>query len=199
MNALATFDALGLGVRLQGALGDTSDAEVHLFAYLSCLMWLYRGHPVAEWGYSFAGTRDGAPFSTGIEQALMELTCQGHITGDANHRGVTDDGAALYADVRELGLNRAREPYLEGACSTVLAFPPGRVRDALVRQPELTRAHVTGAVTRLLDEPAVEAMYEQFRELSGALGIDTRDLMIPATVWVEYLIRAKPAPKGARQ
>ena len=198
MNPFASFDCLGLGTRLQGALGDTSDPELHMFAYLSCLLWLYRGHPVSDWGYSFTGTREGAPFSTDMEHALVELATSGHISDDPNHRVVTPGGSELFAELRELTLNRTREPYLEGACSTALAFPPGRVRDALVRQPELKRAHLTGAATQLLDDRTADVMYGQFQQLSQALGVDTHDLMIPATVWVEYLLRAEPAPKDAR-
>ena len=70
LNPEATFDCLLVAERLRREAGTFTAPELHLFSYLGCLLWLYRGNIAADWGYSFVGTELGAPFSLDIDYAL---------------------------------------------------------------------------------------------------------------------------------
>ena len=47
-------------------------AELHLFGYLACVLWLYTGRTADDWGYFFLGTALGAPFSPPVDTAITE-------------------------------------------------------------------------------------------------------------------------------
>jgi hypothetical protein len=66
----AYYDALAVSRQLENQLGDVAVAEVHLFAYLACLLALYKGHSPSVWGYAFAVTDYGYPFSGEIQNAI---------------------------------------------------------------------------------------------------------------------------------
>ena len=161
-----------------------------MFAYLACLLSLYRGQPVADWGYGFAGTRDGSPFSPELESAVRALSAIGYLH-------LTDDGVDITATGREellalqqLSQNRDRVSYLEPACSSGLAMPVGVIHHALAQEPTLRPATRLAAARPLLDGPYLPRLYEQFAALGRTVGVEHQDLLIPATVWLGYLWRA---------
>ena len=65
-NHYAIFDYLSISVKLQGVLKNFSEYEIQLFAYLSCLLSLFKKRNVSEWEYSFVATGFGAPYSSDI-------------------------------------------------------------------------------------------------------------------------------------
>ena len=70
LDPLACFDCLALGAQLERHLGDSTEPELHMFSYLGCLLSLYAGRMVSEWGYRFVCTPDGAPYSPDLSYAL---------------------------------------------------------------------------------------------------------------------------------
>src|SRR5690348_16067138 len=82
LNPTATFDCLFLMQRLQGHLTKVAVAEIHLFAYLACLLWVFREKPVADWDYAFVGTDLGAPFSQDIAEAIKAMVGRGYFSRD---------------------------------------------------------------------------------------------------------------------
>lgn len=189
LNPFAYFDCLGVATKLQGPLGGASTNELHLFSYLACLLSLYRRQPVAEWGYQFAGTKQGLPFSPEIESVSTELVNHQSMTRQNGFFILTEQGHQQYSMLSSLSLNKAREPYLAGACSSVLALPVAIVRDGLRNGTELKAAGDLSSKRMLLDRdgPGLEIVYEQFGALSKAIGVDVSDLMIPAVMWLSYL------------
>ena len=55
----AAFDSLYIAAALKNNVPYPVAAEIYVLAYLAALLSLYRGQPVADWGYGFAGTRRG--------------------------------------------------------------------------------------------------------------------------------------------
>ena len=76
---------------------------------------------------------------------------------------------------------------IKGACASLLAIPMNAVRDAVTNIPEIKRATAVKSARRLLTEPSMEQLYEQFQVLSATFGVEISDLMIPATAWLSYL------------
>lgn len=187
LNSFAAFDCLYIGNRLQKALRNFAAAEAHMLAYLACLLSLYRNQPVSDWGYGFSGTRNGSPFSFDLNAAFDALRSAGLVAAQGDYFTLTTDGEHECAELSVLSMNQERIECLDGACSCLLTMPIGIVRNALLQEPMLRPvAHLTDA-RPLLEGPGLELLYEQFKELSAAIGVEVVDLMVPATVWLSYL------------
>lgn len=190
LSSVAYFDCLALTTRLQRRLPDPSIAEIHLFAYLSCLLWLYEGNPLSNWGYDFVVTRNSFPFSRELRVALLFLTGTGYVeTINQQQIHVSNSGIDEYTMIKELSLFSQREKYLDGACSSLLSLPVGIIRRAICKEPNIEAAVSLEQSRRLLTETDTDFFYEHFRALSSTLGIESNDLIVPAVVWLEYLQR----------
>ena len=73
LNPVPTYDCLFIGDALEKRFGGFAIAELHLFAYLACLLSVYSHRPAVDWGYGFVSTEIGAPFSREIELTVAEL------------------------------------------------------------------------------------------------------------------------------
>lgn len=186
-NLSAYFDALSIVARLFNNLQRVSVSEVHLFSYLSCLLWLYKKQPVALWGYPFAATPQGHPYSADLDEAIKYLHNSGMIIVDGQYVAITEKGITEYSELLKMTTFSERDPYLEGACSCVLAIPVGMIRNGLLNEPEISNAIALSQKRLLLTTDGLDMLYEQFDTLSSVVGVDVDDLMIPSVVWVTYL------------
>ena len=192
INPAAYFDSLSIVLRLQKRLGEPSTAEISLFSYLSCLLWLYKKNPVSTWGYDFALTPRTYPFSADLQNSIMTLRANGFIRlSDEFYIHITPQGEQEYQQLKEFSTMAEREPFLEGACSSLLALPYGVIRNTLQQEPDVRATMELSQSRALLTENDMDSLYEQFNALSAAIGIDMNDLMIPAVVWLKYLAKVQ--------
>jgi hypothetical protein len=192
LSAYAAFDSLYVGLYLERALHNFAEAEVHLFGYLGCLLSLYRKEPVSNWGYSFSGTRNGAPFSVELNTSLAALKAAGMLRSEGEFLRLTETGKTECQGLSELSLNRERLVCLDGACGCLLTMPVGVVRNALFQEPMLRPAVRLNDARPLLEGPGLSLIYDQFSELSNAIGVNVSDLLLPATLWLTYLSQTAP-------
>ena len=191
LNPYAAFDCLSIALRLQQPRGAFAAPEVHLFAYLSCLLWLYSSNSVTDWGYDFVATELGAPFSLDLDAALKQLTDSGCIVRTEDRLMVGESAGRHLDDYSRLTINRDRLQCLDAACATLSAFSLGMVTNALGSEPELSRAQELRISRRLLEETGRAQLYEQFSTLRGCLHERTSDLRLPAVVWLTALYRSQ--------
>lgn len=85
----AAFDSLYIAAALENNVPYPVAAEIYVLAYLAALLSLYRGQPVADWGYGFAGTREGSPFSPEISEAIRALTSAGFLRSSERRIEIT--------------------------------------------------------------------------------------------------------------
>jgi hypothetical protein len=190
LNPDATFDCLFLGHRLQVTAGSFANAELHLFSYLSCLLWLYRRRLISDWGYEFVGTELGAPFSRQVDLAATELLRRGHFLRVGDRLCVTKLAERELADFGQLTLNKDRAECLEASCSSTAAFSVGMVANALTQEPELKHAKALPANRLLLEELGRSQIYRHFDALRAGLSQTSNDLRLPAVVWLGALYQA---------
>ena len=190
LNPEATFDCLFMADRLERETGTFTVPELHLFAYLSCLLWLYRHRALADWGYSFVGTELGAPFSLDIDGVIRELQDRGYLVRVHDRLRTSDEAEQQLQDFSSLSLYAERQECLGAACSSTLAFSAGMVGSALAQEPELRRARSVPVTRNLLGDVAQEQLYEQFDVLHRALGGELMDLRVPAVVWLSALYKS---------
>jgi hypothetical protein len=189
----ACFDCLSVGCRLQDSLSNFRISEVHLFCYLSCLLSLYKKWPLSDWQYQFAGTKEGSPFSEDIADAIERLVTCGYIIRDRAVLTITKEGQIEYNALLEVSSNKQRDVFIEAACSSILTLPIGVIRTALCNEPELKSALLRTGTKRLLDGPGLNTLYDQFAALSNVIGVEVNDLLVPSTVWINYLLNTVSA------
>lgn len=185
----AVYDTLSLVAHLTEPLEGVRQPEVHLFAYLACVLSLYDGKPVADWGYLFAGTANGSPISHALNTAIEQLEASGMISVTEEVLVLSENGKQEYEIQQSLSQNAWREAYITGACDSILALPVGVLRDALSREPALDRAAQLATTRALLEDSDLQNLYDQFGALSEAIGVEVKELMIPAVTWLSYLSR----------
>lgn len=190
-NPLAYYDAVAITSKLQGTFDRTAISEIHLFAYLACLLSLYRGCAASDWGYEFVATENGSPFSADLEDAVASLIVEGLGEESERYLVLTAEGQTVCDDLSEFERNRWREEFLSASCASVLALPLGAIRSAMVTDHDMRLASELQDTRRLLTETAVEDLHEAFEALSEEIGIHVRDLMVPAVVWLNYLAQVE--------
>ena len=188
----ATYDSLYIVRCLEEPLHGVTEGEVQVFGYLAQLLGLFKGAPTAEWGYRFARTNWGAPFSREIAGALKEFKLSGQLQVVAQDEVApvvcAEEGKALGEALDDLQTCCTRRPYLEAACASVSAFPVAAIRRAIRSEPTLKSASAHAGPQELLSGPSLELLYEQFGALRQALGDAPTDLLVPSSVWLSYLI-----------
>lgn len=194
IEASPVLDCLYICRTLDRLLGKSTDSEIHLLAYLACLLWVYEKRPIADWGYEFVGTELGAPYSDAIQRSLEQLVFNGFLSKHDEFLHLDSSGLRLLEQLESLESTQERREALEGACSGVLAMPIGFLREALSRAPGLKNAVILRLKRRLLDESSMSQIYEQFAMLREALGAEEVDLMVPAVVWIESIYRSSAMP-----
>jgi hypothetical protein len=185
-NSYASFDFLFIAEELSVKLGSATVGEVHLFAYLGCLLSLFKGQPVSEWGYGFAGLEAGAPFSPDLQESCAELERAGFVKNTMSQMTVTEIGRQQIEILGDFATLGGRKPYLAAACASLLSFPVGMVRSAMSMEPGLRPVWNVGGMRPLLAITSLEQLHEHFDSLIMAVG-QTSDLLVPSTVWLTYL------------
>ena len=187
VNPYSTFDCLCVSEALSLHFESFSRSDAHLMVYLACLLSLYDGNPVSDWGYSFAGTMAGIPFSSEIQLSLDMLAMAGMLAVDNGRHSLTKSGTEELSALSSFRQNIQRRRFLDGATSALYSMPVGAVREALLNEPELGRARVLQSTRVLLDGAGIHLLYDQFGALSDAIGVRLDDLAVPALTWLSCL------------
>lgn len=183
----AYYDTLAISAKLKESFESIAPSEIHLFAYLSCLLSLYSGKAASDWGYGFVATENGSPYSPEVDDALRFLVREGYLYESNGYLTIVASGLRDYGELGELLRNQEREPFLDGSCASVFALPIGIIRQAISTDHDMTVATSFGDTRGLLTESNVEDLHDAFALLSKEIGVDVDDLMVPAVVWLNYL------------
>ncbi|MFJ2475503.1 hypothetical protein ACIOWI_21300 [Streptomyces sp. NPDC087659] len=198
----ASFDVLYVVREMGKQQFAVTSPEVQLFCYLSCLLGLYDGRPVADWGYEFAATPSIAPFSTACGDSLEALEFKRFLHEKDGAYSITASGVTELERWGRLSLFRGRIAYLSGATGAATAIPVAALSNGVALDPQIVRATRLHDSRPLLEEVGLSSVYEQFRALESALGGEVRDFMVPAVVWLSYLLRQEEKnaenPSGGR-
>jgi hypothetical protein len=198
----ASFDALVIAQELTASGDGVTSTEVHVFAYLACLLAMYDGHSPPWWDYQFVGTKIGAPYSAMLADAVDLLTATGSLQQSAGVLSISKRGRDDIAALSIFDSYAPRTRYLEAACQCALTIPLASLGEILRAEPQLRSAVSLMQSRELLDEMGVALLETHFAAVRRALadvGSEAAysDLMIPATVWLTYLsdeanVRAVP-------
>ena len=200
MSSESVYDCLFVLDALGYSADGATRGEIQVLAYLGCLMSVYEGQSVEQWGYSFMATRTGAPYAEEIAASLDLLIERGFTTVDGPLVQISDSGRSELRFLASLALNERRQRFLDAATAAALAMPLPSVADALSFEPGLRRALHFVRTKALLDETGVSLLEAPFEALSEALGDElmaTEDLMVPTVVWLTYLATERQSNRVA--
>jgi hypothetical protein len=186
----AGHDALYISNALSRFAGGAAAVELHLFAYLACLLSIYGGRTAERWRYPFVATPAGAPFAEILAAETDGLRAAGMLLDEGPLLVLSDDGRELLDSLGELSSSRDRAPYLEAGCSTASILPLPTVAHAVAAEPGLQNALQATAPRELLGDAELTLVDEQFGAVTEALAervADRGDLLVPAALWLSYL------------
>jgi hypothetical protein len=204
MRVAAAFDALAVTAALERSAHGAAAAEVHMFAYLSCLIGIYNGDAPEQWRYDFMATPAGAPYAHVLEREVDSLRASGRLLDSGDLLVLSQVGSEELEELRSFPSLLARAPYVDAACATASLQPLPSIADALAQEPQLQEALGLHSSRELLTDSGLLLLDRQFRALRSALAErgSTSDLLVPAAVWMGYLAalaRAAVQDEIARQ
>lgn len=183
----AFFDCLQIASELGDSLNGVSRMDFQRLTYLSCLLSIYQAKPVADWGYKFANTGAGTPFSDELNNAVAFLAGTGQIEERGGRFVLTETGVALLKTFRKLSSNDGRSACLDAACASMLAVPLATMAQGLDHEPTVVASHQRSNSTMLLEEPHLRLLHEHFDVLSKVIPPHVADLFSPSVLWLSYV------------
>lgn len=189
----AYFDALVIVNDAPDAILPMSVNEMHLYSYLGCIFALFKGHPVADWGYGYSITSEGFPWSIDLDSARDTLWRTGLI--EVDHNGLMSPKAVESATeleiVMSLGPWTERRPWLQAAVECALALPMGAIKHAISRSPGVASSFFLGQRAKLLEPADASLLYQEYEIVNAVLGTDAHDVLSPAVIWLSARILRK--------
>lgn len=179
----AFFDSLSLAHKLDSFLDGFKLEEIHLFSYFSSFLYSFAGNAIASWEHKYIVV-DGYPFSDSINDAVLRHIQNGLFENKGEYYIITGRGADEFNKFKNLLSFIKREEIINAACTTSILLPYSQTLRALLNEPDLKS-------TQALDNKSwldQTSYYDQFQEISEAVGIKTTDLVIPAVTWINYLL-----------
>lgn len=196
----AYFDCLAISASAPRSVGPLSVLEIHLFAYMACILALIEGQPVNEWGYTFALTSSGHPYSVGVDGAIELLLRQGKLRQDQNEMlELTEDvGRSEIDGLATIQSLKERQRWIQTATECALALPVGAIKFALGSTPGVDAAIALGQRRELLGEEDIDRLYEERKVIMEVLGESAVDLLAPAVAWLSMHLISEERAGGKK-
>lgn len=182
----AYFDVVAIMADAPASVVPMTVIEAHLYAYLGCILGLFKGQAVGDWGYAFAVTSEGFPFSAQFEIARSIVIARGLIDQDGQGMMTVrrDDLAAEFDKLLTMASWAGRRLWLRAATQCALALPVGSIRYAIGQMPGVVASVRLGQRRQLLQADDIDLIYEEYRIVSSVLGPKAEDLLSPAVIWL---------------
>jgi len=187
----AFFDSLQIACELDGPLGGASQMEFQRIAFLSCLLSIYQAKPASDWGYRFANTGAGTPFSDELSDAIGFLLIGAQLLHSNGRIRITEGGRAMLMTIRGLDSMAGRSECLDAACASMLAVPRATMTNGLDQEPTVAASHLRSGATMLLQEPHLQMLHDHFDVLAKVISPRDLDLFSPSVLWLSYMSDTK--------
>lgn len=198
MNPEAHFDCLHIAAELDAPLGGVTRLEIQRIAFLSCLLSIYTAHPVSDWGYKFANTGTGLPFSNHLVGAGDFLIATAALRDNGDRLQITSHGKNLLARLSQLQSMAPRIPCVNAAAASLLAVPNSVMADGLQQEPTTVASQLRDSPTMLLDAPHLQTLHNHFDALAAVIPRGNKDLLSPAVLWLSYMAHVNASGEGSQ-
>lgn len=186
-NAFAIFDSLYIIKQTKKQCSGLSVQELDFLSYFACLLSLYQGHPVTDWGYVYLRNVFGAPISADILEACQLLEKNSQLQRHDTVYNITERGEVRLTFYMDLDEFKFRKPYLDAACDCLLVESILDVLSTISKDAVILESSVHGLkYLNSTDNSALSVLYQQFEVIKKAIG-NRSNLFIPATSWLLFL------------
>ncbi len=186
-NSSAIFDSLYIVSQTSSQYPGISLPELNFLGYFSCLLSLYKGNIVADWGYSFMKSEQGVPVSAALAESSSMLVEAGELKNVGVCYSITPAGESRLQFLRTMEYIRFRVECLQAACDCLLTNSIVDILSLISRDSVINDAHLhTLKCLNCEENSSLSILYQQFGLVRKAIGI-RRNLFIPATSWLLYL------------
>lgn len=187
LNPEAHFDCLLIASELDAPLGGVTRLELQRIAFLSCLLSIYTKQPVSDWGYRFANTGTGLPFSDHLVTATNYLVASDMLIDTEGRLRPTDSGMQMLGFLGGLHSMTSRIPCVSAAAASLLAVPGSVIAEGLQQEPTTVASKLRNSPTLLLDEPHLLTLHQHFAALAAVIPPGQNDLLSPSVLWLTYM------------
>ena len=192
LSLTSTFDVLHLTRRVDCSSNGARIEELHAIAYLACILSVFDDQPADSWGYGFAATGSGAPFSATIGDAVESLAASGLLESTAGSYRLSPRGEVIRMKIETHLGPSLRLRYLDAAASTTLAMAVPTVTEALMKDPQLRGAITRSQRRNLLDNAGIALLRPHFNGLRSVSVLQPDvgsgvSLFAAAVLWLRYL------------
>lgn len=158
------------------------------FVFLQ-LKVLYDGCNAQKWGYGFARNKYGAPVSIELMEEVEFLCAKGYLSKDSSGYYRISDTASLNSilSISKSGILGWRSKYIEVVFDSLLTKSFPRVVRAVQNEPGISLLESINRTSTLLESSLINALYEDFGVLKEIIGDPQIDLVVPASLWIDYL------------
>ena len=186
-NPNAIFDSLFIVSQTSFQCAGISISELNFLSYFSCLLSLYKGIAVSDWGYSFLKSEQGVPVSAELSESCSMLVGAGELENDGVRYCMTPAGESRLKFLRTLSCMNVRTECLQAACDCLLMDSIVEIlslisRDSVIKESSLHPLKYLNSK----ENASLSVLYQQFEVVRNAIG-DRRNLFVPATSWLLYL------------
>jgi len=167
--------------------------EVQALAYLSCVLSVFDGKRVSEWGYNFLATPAGMPYAEAVDSAINDLVAAGVLEAESGSLRLSLHGTEMRSKLVQHQSFEARKRYVDAAASTTLALALPRTTGAIALEPQLKAALSGVRRRRLLDSAGLIELDPYLKGLRSIDEIGVNDLFASAVVLLKYLLAESEA------
>ena len=179
-------DCLAVVAKAPKSILPVAIIEMHLFSYLACILALFNGKPISDWGYRFSLTKEGFPFSRQLEEARKRIVEVGLLTVCSDAKILPEE--PRFSDEIELLSNLVsfteRCEWIKTATECTLVLPLGSIRYALENIPSVRTAVQLQQNKVLLQESEKNQLYEEYEFILEAFQDGINDPLSPAVTWL---------------
>lgn len=186
----ANFDILYLVSNASVKYDDLHQTEIAILAYLALLLSVYDGHQPFDWGYVFSHHTLGGPDSYGIVSELGTLVGSGTLLETSrSFFGIYSEPEVfrMLGVLSQLKRFHWRERYLDAAVNACFSRSLPMISQAIRQEPGLSSADALDRTTALHFGESQD-LFAYFGEFKRVLGDMRDDILVPASVWIDYLI-----------
>lgn len=189
MNVCANFDILFYLSHPRNKYNEQTLFEINTMLYLAELLSIYDGRNTQDWGYGFARNKYGAPVSIELSEEVDFLCRKGYLSIDNSGYYQISDITSLDS-ILSLSASCVlgwRTKYIEAVFDSLLTKSFPRVVSAVQNEPGISFLESINRTSTLLESSLVNVLYEDFLVLQEIIGDPKIDLVVPASLWIDYL------------
>lgn len=189
MNIFANFDVLYYLSHPRNKYREQTLLEINTMMYLAELLSIYDGQKVSKWGYAFSRNKYGAPISAEIMSEMHLLCSKGIVNEDEKgYYHIVDSAEMGYVNsLAGSSMMGWRTTYIDTVLDSLLTKPFPKVVSAVHNEPGISLLNSVSRTSSLLDGNMINDLYDDFQALKEVINNSQVDLIVPASLWIDYL------------